>query len=54
MPNRDHMLGLAAHGLVEQLPQVSRRTPLRAAIDYTEAAELDEVLMHRNRFGVSR
>lgn len=49
MPNRDHMLGLAAHGLIEQLPQVSRRTPLRAAIDYTEAAELDEVLMHRNR-----
>jgi hypothetical protein len=43
------MLGLAAHGLIEQLPQVSQRTPLRAAIDYTEAAKLDEVLMHRNR-----
>ena len=49
MPNRDHMLGLAAHGLIEELPRVSRRTSPRPVRDCTEEAKIDEALMQRNR-----
>lgn len=50
MPTRDHMLGLAAHGLIEQLSQLSRRTPLRAAPDFfaNTYPEMDEEAMRGN------